>query len=163
MASAPAKKNTAFTFPVSLPSQAGSVYQVNPTLAAGDVQVSIDGGSFVNIDSLPVAIDSGSTLTVSLLAAEMNGDWIRVAFHDAAGAEWCDVSCDIFTVTQQIDDLASQASVNAIDAKADDIAPIKAKTDSLTFTVAGKVNANIQSVNNVTVTGTGTAGDEWGP
>jgi len=40
---------------------------------------------------------------------------------------------------------------------------IKAKTDSLTFTVANKVNANVKSVNDVTVTGTGASGDEWGP
>lgn len=40
---------------------------------------------------------------------------------------------------------------------------IKAKTDSLTFTVAGQVDANIQSVNDVTVTGDGTSGNTWGP
>jgi hypothetical protein len=42
-------------------------------------------------------------------------------------------------------------------------AAIKAKTDSLTFTVTNQVDANIQSVNDVTVTGTGASGDEWGP
>ena len=40
---------------------------------------------------------------------------------------------------------------------------VKAKTDSLTFTVAGQVDANTKSVNSVTVTGAGTAGDPWGP
>lgn len=40
---------------------------------------------------------------------------------------------------------------------------IKAKTDSLTFTVAGQVDANIQYVNDVAVAGTGASGDEWGP
>lgn len=113
MASAPPKKNTAFSFEVSLPSQAGSVFQVNPTLATGDVQVSIDGGSFVDIDSLPTAIDGGATLTVALIAAEMNGDRIVVRFHDVAGDEWCDVLADIFTVTQQIDDLPSAATIAA--------------------------------------------------
>jgi len=43
------------------------------------------------------------------------------------------------------------------------ITAIKAKTDSLTFTTAGEVDANIQSVNDVVVTGTGASGDEWGP
>lgn len=43
------------------------------------------------------------------------------------------------------------------------ITAIKAKTDSLTFTVANQVDANIQSVNDVTVTGNGQAGSEWGP
>src|SRR5262245_50336591 len=40
---------------------------------------------------------------------------------------------------------------------------IKVKTDSLTFTVANVVDANIQRVNDVAVAGTGAPGDEWGP
>lgn len=40
---------------------------------------------------------------------------------------------------------------------------IKAKTDSLTFTVAGQVDSNIQYVNDVQVNGTGAPGSEWGP
>lgn len=43
------------------------------------------------------------------------------------------------------------------------ITGIKAKTDSLTFTVAGRVDSNIRSVNNTNVTGNGTAGTPWGP
>jgi hypothetical protein len=42
-------------------------------------------------------------------------------------------------------------------------ATIRAKTDSLTFTVAGQVDSNIQYVNDVQVNGTGASGDEWGP
>jgi hypothetical protein len=44
-----------------------------------------------------------------------------------------------------------------------EVAAIKAKTDSLTFTVAGQVDANIQYVNDTVVTGTGTDSDPWGP
>ena len=40
---------------------------------------------------------------------------------------------------------------------------IKAKTDSLTFTVAGQADVNVQYVNDVPVTGTGATGDEWNP
>ncbi len=43
-----------------------------------------------------------------------------------------------------------------------DVALIKAKTDSLTFTVAGQVDANIQSINDTTITGNGQAGTEFG-
>lgn len=43
------------------------------------------------------------------------------------------------------------------------ITEIKAKTDSLTFTVAGQVDSNIQYVNDTQVTGNGTAGTPWGP
>jgi hypothetical protein len=37
------------------------------------------------------------------------------------------------------------------------------KLDSLTFTIAGHVDANIQRVNDVVVIGSGETGDEWGP
>ncbi len=44
-----------------------------------------------------------------------------------------------------------------------DVAAIKAKTDSLAFTAANKVDANILAVNSDTVTGDGHTGTEWGP
>lgn len=44
---------------------------------------------------------------------------------------------------------------------ASDVGAIKAKTDSLTFTVAGQVDANTESINATTVLGTGAAGDLW--
>ena len=44
----------------------------------------------------------------------------------------------------------------------DDVDAIKAKTDSLTFTQAGHVDANIQRVNDVALTGDGGA-TPWGP
>jgi hypothetical protein len=60
--------------------------------------------------------------------------------------------------------LATQASVNTIDDFLDtEVAAIKAKTDSLTFTQAGVVDANIQMVNDISVTGNGELGTEWGP
>jgi hypothetical protein len=43
-----------------------------------------------------------------------------------------------------------------------EVAAIKAKTDSLTFTVAGQVDANVQSVNDVALLGDGSA-TPWGP
>lgn len=63
--------------------------------------------------------------------------------------------------------LATQASVNTIDDFLDtevaailaavdtEVAAIKAKTDSLTFTQAGHVDANLQRINDVAVTGDG--------
>ena len=43
------------------------------------------------------------------------------------------------------------------------VTAIQAKTDSLTFTVAAQVDANIQYVNNVQVDGVGSPADPWGP
>jgi hypothetical protein len=56
--------------------------------------------------------------------------------------------------------LATAASLAATDGKVD---AVMAKTDSLGFTVSGKVDANIQYVNGIAVIGTGASGDEWGP
>ncbi len=44
-----------------------------------------------------------------------------------------------------------------------EVAAIKAKTDQLTFSVANKIDANIKSVADTTVTGAGTTLDPWGP
>lgn len=108
------KKNTAFVFYLGLLSQANNyLYQVNPTLADGDVQVAIDDGGPNNLTVLPVVdADFTKRVKVSLSAAEMNGDNITVIFSDVAGAEWCDQLINIQTTAQQIDDLATSFVLN---------------------------------------------------
>jgi len=100
-------KNSAFVFYVGLTSQADTkLFQTNPTLAAGDFQVSIDGGGLGNLATLPDVDPNASKLVkISLSAAEMNGDNIQVIGSDAAGAEWCDIAINIQTTLQQIDNL----------------------------------------------------------
>lgn len=102
------KKNTAYTFYIGLIDQANTkLLKASPTLAAGDVKVSIDGGAFANLTTLPaVTPAAGRAVKVDLSAAEMNGDNIVVQFVDAAGAEWCDAHLNIQTSARQIDDLA---------------------------------------------------------
>ncbi len=52
----------------------------------------------------------------------------------------------------------AQSDITAIKGAVDtEVAAIKAKTDSLTFTVGGQVDANLQSINDITVTGIGTS------
>lgn len=66
-----------------------TTFKVNPTIAAGDFQVSTDNGAFVNLTTLPVVQPAGSILVkVNLSAAEMNGDKITVRAKDVAGNEW---------------------------------------------------------------------------
>ncbi len=90
-------KAVIWTFSTALTSQADpDTFKSNPTLAVGDVKVSIDGGAFANLTTLPSA--SGTVVTVSLSAAEMNGDVILVQFSDAAGAEWQDSLIEIRTI-----------------------------------------------------------------
>lgn len=106
------KSGVAYIFYVSLPSQANVlVFQSNPTLAAGDVTVSIDGAAAANITTLPTVTPAGGKrVKVSLSAAEMTGDNISVMFSDVAGAEWCDQQFDIQTSARGIADLAYPAT-----------------------------------------------------
>lgn len=106
------KRGAAFIFYTALTSQANTkLVKANPTLAAGDVKVSIDGGAFNNLTTLPDAEpDASAAVRVRLSADEMDGDNIVVVFSDAAGAEWCDQVWTIQTTARQIDDLAVPGS-----------------------------------------------------
>jgi len=74
MAGIPPRKNIAFTFYYVMVSRlgGGQVFQVNPTIAAGDFQTSGDGGAFANLTTLPDALPAGSArVRIQLSAAEM--------------------------------------------------------------------------------------------
>lgn len=102
------KKGVEYIFYIGLTSQADTkLLQANPTIAAGDFKVSIDGGSFNNPSTLPaVTPASGKAVKCVLSTSEMNGDNIIFVASDAAGAEWCDQIINIQTSARQIDDLA---------------------------------------------------------
>jgi len=106
------KRATAHKFYVGLADQANTkLLKANPTLAAGDVQVSKDGGAFANITTLPSASPAaGRAIMVDLSATEMTADNVVVQFVDAAGAEWCDLLINLQTTARQIDDLAWPAT-----------------------------------------------------
>jgi hypothetical protein len=57
--------------------------------------------------------------------------------------------------------VSSRASQTSVTSAASDVTAIKGKTDSLTFTVANQVDANVQSINDATVNGDGTSGNKW--
>ena len=111
-AGVPPKKNAIYTFAIGLVSQADTkLLQNNPTLAAGDVLVSIDFGATANLATLPAVTPASSDIVkVTLSAAEMNGDDIMVVFSDAAGAEWADLFIHIKPSTRQVDDLLNKVA-----------------------------------------------------
>jgi hypothetical protein len=160
----PPKKNTAFSMEVSLTSQADvKLIQDNATLAAGDVVVLKNGVLDGNIDTLPTAVVGATrVLLLSLSADEMNADRTTVIFHDAAGAEWCDLTVDIHTVTsKQIDDIPAAAPAVAdirteMDANSTKLANLDATVSSRS-TYAGGAVASV--TNPVTV---GTNSDKTG-
>jgi len=120
----PPKKNTALVFYTALTDASDTtLLKANPTIAiSGDVKVSKDGGAFADLATTPdVYPAAGYAVRVQLSADEMNADNIVVYFHDAVGAEWCDQLINIQTAAQQVNDLASQASVDVVDGIVDSI------------------------------------------
>ena len=148
----PCKKNDAngFIFYVSLlPLTASGGFQSNPTLAAGDVKISLDGGALANLNTLPVVTPTSSKLVkVTLNTTETNADNIAIIFSDQTSPkEWVDAMINFRTVARQVDDLAYPATSGR----------------SLTVAATGEVSADVKKVNAVTVTGAGTSGSPWGP
>jgi hypothetical protein len=83
------KYGTEFIFYIALKTAGSDAYQVNPTIAAGDVKVTQDGVDFGNIDTIPVVTPAGGTqVKVTVSVAELTGKQIQIQFIDAAGAEW---------------------------------------------------------------------------
>ncbi len=81
--------------------------QANPTIAAGDFQVSTDGSAFTNLDSIPVVTPaSGVMVKLTLSIAEMTGDNVTVKCIDASGGEWDDLMLSIHPATRKMEDLA---------------------------------------------------------
>ena len=111
-------KGEAYTFKLSLVDRASPMtFRDNPTLSAGDVKVSVDGGLFNDIAALPTA--SGKVVTVSLTAGEMNGDSVAVLFSDAIGEEWCDYFVELRPAAANFSTLDSDLSV--VDSIVDEI------------------------------------------
>lgn len=102
------KKNTGYIFYTALVDAAnpGSL-KANPTIAAGDFQISTDGAAFDDIETLPVVEPAGSVaVKVALSSDEMNGDKVLVQGIDAAGAEWQDVLFFLDLGTVILEDVA---------------------------------------------------------
>ena len=81
-----------YSFPVSLADAADPAsFLADPTIVAGDFQVSTDGGTYVNLATLPVVLPSGSiSVLVSLSASEMTGAKVNVKAIDQSADEWQD-------------------------------------------------------------------------
>jgi hypothetical protein len=87
-----------FEFTISLLDPAGDIVD-SPTIVAGDVQRSIDGAAYANLDNLPtVSPASGGDVRVILSDAEVNAatESIVVDFQDQTDpAEWTRVKASL--------------------------------------------------------------------
>jgi hypothetical protein len=113
-----AKKNEGLTFYVTLADPNDAEARVtNPTIVAGDVTYSTDGGAFANLGTTPtVAPAGGIGVLVTVAQAEMNGDNILIHFQDLTGAaQWSPLTVSIHTYAVDVDDLVrSTTPANAL-------------------------------------------------
>ena len=96
----PPTKNTAWTCNITLEDFINpGLLKTNPTIAAGDFKISIDGGAFANLATLPtVSPASSAGVLIELSSSEMNGDRILVKWEDQTSPpEWCSDSLCILT------------------------------------------------------------------
>jgi hypothetical protein len=96
----PPKRAEDFQVQVSLEDYANpGNFKSNPTLAAGDVKVSKDGGALANLNTLPSVAPASSVLVTLLLSAtEMTADMVSVVFIDQTNPkEWADLVISIPT------------------------------------------------------------------
>ena len=96
----PPIKNEDFLIRISLEDFANpGNFKANPTIAAGDFKVDIDGGGLTNLATLASVSPAASVLVlVTLSAAEMNGDVITlVCIDQTSPKEWSDLVISIPT------------------------------------------------------------------
>ena len=121
------------------------------------ITASKDGAAFASIS--PTVTERGSgwyNLALTTSHTDTLGD---LAVHvTASGADPTDFLCRVSA--QVVDDVLPTASYTAPNNAG--ITAIKAKTDSLNFTVAGQVDCNLQYINDTLLVGNGTLGNEWG-
>lgn len=127
----------------------GSVGSV--TGAVGSVTGNV-GGTINGLTAAAIKdfFDTDSTTTY---ASAVAGSVVKEIADNAGGAS--------LTVQDIVDGVFDEAAGAHTGIIATGIPAIKAKTDSLTFTVAGQVDANAESMNATEILGTGTSGDLW--
>ncbi len=74
-------------------------FKTSPTIAAGDFQVSKDGGAFSNLGTLPTVEPASSQMILVVLSAtEMNADSVVIRGVDQTSPkEWADIIISIPT------------------------------------------------------------------
>ena len=112
----------AILYTALFPRTATGQFQTNPTLAAGDVKISIDGGAYANLATLPDAEPNATqSVRIILSQAETNGDNLCILFVDAAGAEWCDQLITIDTVAANFDTIKTETAAILADTGTDGV------------------------------------------
>jgi hypothetical protein len=159
----PPVKGAAYTFRAGLFAQSDNQIKTTPTIAAGDFQLSKDGGALANLATLPTESPASSgQVLISLSATEMNADELWLRALDASGDEWHSNIWTIHTAAQTFDttdgvadgiatavaDVPTNAELATALAGADDavLAAIAALAGTSTVTVISTVDGGDASL-----------------
>jgi hypothetical protein len=132
----------------------GSVYRYTTNALEQGPAGGGGGTNITQIEGVDATDQIDARIAAAALATAANLASLNTKIGTPAGAS---VSADIAAVKSDTAATLTDTGTT-LDAKVD---AIKAKTDSLTFTKAGEVDANVQSMNGATVLGDGTSGDKW--
>ena len=151
----------------SVTGAAGSVTGAVGSIAAGGITAASFAANAITAAKLDpdVTTELQAGLATSAALAVVDGIvddiLLDTAEIGAAGAGLTNINLPNQTMDITGNLSGSVGSVSGLTAS--DVGAIKTKTDSLTFTVANVIDANVKRVTDIAVTGTGTAGDPWGP
>jgi hypothetical protein len=122
----------------------GADIVMTPTIADGDIQISLDGGAFNPPATLPSATPAASgQVQIPLAQAETNAVHIGIRGIDQVGAQWDDFYYSIFTDTGTIGELGTILS--GITSLADWLGALAGKTtDAITL---AEIQATTAGVN----------------
>lgn len=141
----------------TVPVPANMVQLGNDTQSATDLKDFADAGYDPATNKVQGLVLADAVTTVNGLAANVITAAATAADFTTEIQSGLATAAALDTVDNFLD-----TEVAAILAAVDtEVAAIKAKTDSLTFTTAGIVDANIQQINDVTITGNGGTGTEF--
>lgn len=105
-------RGTPYVFDVpGLLSIAGNGYQIDPTIVKADVQISKDGGPYVEITNAPSVLEGESLVTVSLTAEETDCQRFLVRLRDVSGDQWHEVYERLATIPNALATAAELAKV----------------------------------------------------
>lgn len=129
--------------------------------AADNAESFFDGTGYAGTNNVIPTVTTVDTVTTLTGHTPQTGD----AYARLGAPAGASVSADVAAVKAETAAILTDTGTT-LDGKIDTIDTvvdaIKAKTDSLTFTQAGHVDANVQKINDVTVNGDGST-TPWGP
>lgn len=132
-------------FYIGLPDAAvGGSFKTNPTIAAGDFKISIDGGALANLTNLPTVTPAGGAQVKFILTqAETNGDNLAIWCVDqTATKEWADTLVTFQTAAAQFDTLSTRIPAALVGGRMDsNLGTVTAGAITSGAFAAGAINA----------------------